>query len=52
METNKTMETEKVILTNLKLDIMTITNTMQNQNGVKMNDYLRYSNYCKKKINK
>jgi len=52
MDPVKDVVMEKVIPTNLKLDIMMLTNTMQNQNGVKLNDYLRYSNYCKKKINK
>lgn len=51
METLKDVEM-RPLLTNLKLDIMMLTTTMQNQNGVKVNDYLRYSNYCKKKINK
>jgi hypothetical protein len=42
----------KVLPTNIKLDILLLTTTAQNQNGVKVNDFLRYSNYCKTKINK
>lgn len=49
---NKHMDLEKSLAKDLKLDIMMKTTTMQSQNGVKMNDFLRYSNYCKKKINK
>lgn len=37
---------------NLKLDILLITSTMQNQNGVRQNDFVRYANYCRRKINK
>lgn len=38
--------------TKVKLDILQTITNLQNQNGVRMNDYLRYSKYCRKKINK
>ena len=36
----------------VKLDILIVASAMQNQNGIKQNDFYRYSNFCKKKINK
>jgi signal recognition particle subunit SRP68 len=36
----------------VKLDILISTSAMQNQNGIKQNDYYRYSNFCSNKINK
>ena len=36
----------------IKCDILLVTSSMQNQNGLRVNDYLRYSHFCRKKINK
>lgn len=36
----------------IRLDILVATATMQNQNGIRLNDYYRYSRFCRKKINK
>ena len=36
----------------IKLDILLVTSTMQHQNGLRVNDYNRYSHFCRKKINK
>jgi signal recognition particle subunit SRP68 len=36
----------------IKLDILIATSSMQNQNGIRQNDYYRYSRFCSKKINK
>jgi signal recognition particle subunit SRP68 len=36
----------------VKLDILIATSSMQNQNGIRQNDYHRYSKFCGKKINK
>ena len=37
---------------NYKLDILLSSSSYQNQNGVRLNDYNRYSHFCGKKINK
>ena len=36
----------------LKMDILLTTASMQHQNGVRVGDYLRYSHFCRKKIQK
>lgn len=36
----------------LKMDILILTTSMQNQNGIRQNDYYRYSRFCNKKIQK
>jgi signal recognition particle subunit SRP68 len=36
----------------IKLDILIATSSMQNQNGIRQNDFHRYSRFCSKKINK
>ena len=36
----------------VQLDILVAISTMQNQNGIRMNDFMRYSKFCRKKINK
>jgi signal recognition particle subunit SRP68 len=38
--------------TPLKIDILILTTSMQNQNGIRQNDYYRYSRFCNKKIQK
>jgi signal recognition particle subunit SRP68 len=35
-----------------KLDILLSVSSFQNQNGIRLNDYYRYSRFCGKKINK
>ena len=34
------------------MDILSVTTSMQNQNGLRVNYYRRYAHFCKKKINK
>ena len=36
----------------LKMDILLSTSSMQHQNGLRVGDYLRYSHFCRKKIQK
>ena len=36
----------------LKMDILLATSSMQHQNGLRVGDYLRYSHFCRKKIQK
>jgi signal recognition particle subunit SRP68 len=36
----------------IKMDILILTTSMQNQNGIRQNDYYRYSRFCNKKIQK
>lgn len=36
----------------IKIDILLATSAMQNQNGIRLNDYKRYSKFCRNKINK
>jgi len=43
---------EAISSTPLKMDILILTTSMQNQNGIRQNDYYRYSRFCNKKIQK
>lgn len=45
-------ETQNTGNKNIRLDILVNISTMQNQNGIRLNDYYRYSNFSKKKIHK
>jgi len=36
----------------IKMDILILATSMQNQNGIRQNDYYRYSRFCNKKIQK
>lgn len=36
----------------IRLDILLTTTNMQNQNGIRLNDYQRYAKFCKTKIHK
>jgi signal recognition particle subunit SRP68 len=43
---------QKELKINIHLDILLIVSNFQNQNGLRINDYYRYSKFCRKKINK
>jgi signal recognition particle subunit SRP68 len=45
LTTNKTFE-------QIRIDILLNTTNMQNQNGIRLNDYGRYAKFCKTKIHK
>jgi signal recognition particle subunit SRP68 len=46
------MEQNNEIKTNIHLDILLTISSYQNQNGLRINDYYRYTKFCRKKINK
>ena len=48
------IKTEDIALVpgSLKMDILLSTVSMQHQNGLRVGDYLRYSHFCRKKIQK
>jgi signal recognition particle subunit SRP68 len=54
MDVQMTMEenNKKDSTSLIKCDVLIVTSAMQNQNGIKLNDYYRYSHFCSKKINK
>ena len=49
---SNTEKTVEVPLEPFKLDILNLIASQQSQNGVKLNDYPRYKNYCSNKIHK
>ena len=52
MDAKNEEEQPKVLPGSVKMDILSVTTSMQNQNGLRVNDYRRYAHFCKKKINK
>ena len=52
MDAKNEEEQPKVLPGSVKMDILSVTTGMQNQNGLRVNDYRRYAHFCKKKINK
>ena len=53
-EENVDINAEEIPLqpNSLKMDILLATSSMQHQNGLRVGDYLRYSHFCRKKIQK
>ena len=55
---NQTIPEEQVLTLpeikpgSVKMDILLVTAQMQHQNGLRLNDYLKYSHFCRKKIQK
>ena len=52
MDAKNEEEQPKVLPGSVKMEILSVTTSMQNQNGLRVNDYRRYAHFCKKKINK
>ena len=52
MDVHRTTDEGKKDTSLVKSDILIVTSAMQNQNGIKLNDYHRYGHFCSKKINK
>ena len=50
--TDEQMEGPVVEKGSVKMDILLSVAAMQHQNGLRVNDFKRYSHFCKKKINK
>jgi signal recognition particle subunit SRP68 len=46
------VENTNITTKQIRLDILLSTTNMQNQNGIRLNDYGRYAKFCSTKINK
>jgi signal recognition particle subunit SRP68 len=51
-DSDKSLQNQETQNAPLKMDFLILTTSMQNQNGIRQNDYYRYSRFCNKKIQK
>ena len=52
MDVDSVVEPDPIQNKNIKLDILINLSSMQNQNGIRLKDYYRYSKFCGKKVHK